>query len=51
VRISGLVLELRADDVLVVTLDGSPVMIDTEGDAPVGVVGTESRRATGNGLP
>jgi hypothetical protein len=28
VQISGLVLELRADDVLVVTLDGSPVMSD-----------------------
>jgi hypothetical protein len=39
VRICGLVAEYGADDVLVVTVDGSPLMIDTEGDLPPGVVG------------
>jgi len=39
VRISGFVEDFGADDVLVLTLDGSPVMIDTDGDPPLGVTG------------
>jgi hypothetical protein len=38
-RISGLVTDYGADDVLVVTLDGASIMIDTDGDLPPGVVG------------
>lgn len=39
VRISGLVSDFGADDVVVLTLNGSPVMIDTDGEPPIGVVG------------
>jgi len=39
VRVSGLVTDFGADDVLIVDLDGSHLMIDTDGDPPLGVVG------------
>lgn len=39
VRVSGLVAEFGVDDVLVVDLNGSHLMIDTDGDPPLGVVG------------
>jgi hypothetical protein len=37
--VSGLVTELGSDDVLVMDVGGTVVMIDTEGDPPLGVIG------------
>ncbi|HEY8544139.1 MAG TPA: hypothetical protein VIL36_03795 [Acidimicrobiales bacterium] len=39
IRLCGRIVEFGADDVLVVDVGGSPVMLDTDGDPPLGVTG------------